>query len=149
MPASGSSLSRLYLAPAALALLLGGLSLWHHLNQPKYPPAPGLGCITAKFPSPDSLHIPAAFAELQSCPHISETIFRLELNDPARPYPAWILTATGPENPYAWAKSLRIRWRGLDTLEIEHADAVKFEERTDRTETVHIVYVAEHGELPW
>jgi len=142
--------SRLYLVPAVLVVFLGGLSLWLHLHQPSYAPVPGLGgCLEVRIPSPDSIHLPAPYAKLQSCPHINETIFRLEVSDPQRPYPAWILTATGPENPYAWANSLHVRWRALDTLEVGYTDAVHVEERSERTEAVQIVYVPEHGTHPW
>ncbi len=142
--------SRLYLVPAVLVVFLGGLSLWHHLHQPRYAPVSGLGgCLEVRIPSPDSIHVPVAYAALQSCPHISETIFRLELNDPERPYPAWILTATGPEDPYAWAKSLHVRWRALDTLEVGYTDAVHLEGKSDRAEAVQIVYVPEPGKHSW
>jgi hypothetical protein len=142
--------SRLYLVPLVLVVSLGGLSLWLHLHQPRYAPVPGLGgCLEVRIPSPDSIHIPAPYAKLQSCPHISETIFRLELSEPQLAYPAWILSATGPENPYAWDKLLHVRWRALDTLEVGYTDAVHIEDRSDSAGAVQIVYVPEPGERPW
>lgn len=142
--------SRLYLVPAVLAVFLGGLSLWLHLQQPRYAPVSGMGgCLEVRIPSPDSVHVPAPYARLQSCPHISETIFRLEVSEPQLTYPAFILSATGPENPYAWDKSLHLRWRALDTLEVGYTEAVHIESREDSAAAVRIVYVVEKGEHPW
>lgn len=147
-PAAAVPLSRLYLLPALLAVGLGVITLWGHLHQPKYPPAPGLGCIVTQLPSPDTLHIPAAYLELQSCPHISETVFRLELSAPENAYPSWILTATGPEDPRAWARSLRPRWRTMDTVEVGYSGEVKFEDRADSAGNVRVVYAPLSPSLP-
>lgn len=151
MSAPPSGLSRLYLVPAALVVLLGGLSLWHHLHQPKYPPGPGRGCVTAKFPSPDTLHIPADYLELQSCPHISETIFTASSYryTPAEDVTgSRIFTAIGPENPWAWAQSLRLRWRSMDSVEVGYTSAVRFEEQLDRAHSIRFSYILERGEQP-
>jgi hypothetical protein len=92
---------------------------------------------------------PPPYARLQSCPHITETIFQLEVSEARLTYPSFILSATGPENPYDWDKSLHVRWRALDTLEVGYTDALHIESREDSAAAVRVVYLAEHAEHPW
>ncbi|MEO8140791.1 MAG: hypothetical protein ABI742_14140, partial [Gemmatimonadota bacterium] len=77
MPDRAPHSVRLYLIPAAAALLLGIVALVAHLRQPSLPVLPGKGCVVTAFPSPDSLHLPAPYLELHSCLHISETTLEL------------------------------------------------------------------------
>lgn len=140
--------SRRYLIPAVAALGLGATVLWAHWRQPTYPAGPGLGCIVVQAPSPDSVHLRAAYLELRSCPHISETVFDLGLSRGEDDYAGTILMATGPEDPRAWARSLRFRWEGLDTVVVEYSADVRIEHQEESVGTVRVRYLRHEGPLP-
>ena len=135
-------LSRLYLIPVGLAAVLGIVSVRAHLRQPHIPPAPGLGCIVTQIPSPDTLHVPSAYLEVRACPHISETTLELSLvSDPENPGGSGIFSGTGPEDPRRWAQTLRIRWLGLDSVEVASGSEVSFLSRRESAGAVRIRYV--------
>ncbi len=141
-PTSAPRLSRLYLVPAGLAMALGILAVRAHFRQPHIPPAPGLGCRVTAIPSPDTLHTPSAYLELQACPHISETTLALSLVSPEDPVGSGIFSGTGPEDPRQWGQTLQVHWLANDTVEVASTSEVAFLSRRDSAGAVHFRYVA-------
>ena len=136
-------MSRLYLIPAFAVIALGALALRAHLLQPSYLPGPGLGCVVTKIPGPDLRHEPAAYLELQACPHINETILNLNLVTPEEGGPSGIFTGTGPEDPHRWAESLSIHWLTDTRVEVSYGPEVTFFDRRESAGTVRFRYVPE------
>jgi hypothetical protein len=134
-------LSRLYLVPAGLAIVLGALAVRAHLQQAYIPSAPGLGCIVTAIPGPDTVHIPSAYLELQACPHISETTLALSLVTPESPGGSTIFAGTGPEDPRRWAHTLQLHWLATDTVEVASTAEVTFLSRRDSAGPVRFRYV--------
>jgi hypothetical protein len=134
-------LSRLYLIPALLALVLGGVTLGAHLRQPSIPAFPGKGCIVTAFAGPDTLHLPSPHLELQACTHISETLFYLNFLAAPDAAPVPLFEASGPEDPRRWARHLHILWVARDTIQVGFDREVRFEGRLDSYDAVMVRYV--------
>lgn len=137
-------LSRLYLIPAAVATILGLLAIRAHLGQPIYPIGPGFGCVVTTIPGPDTVHVPSAYLEVHACPHINETILDLHLYTPEDGGPSAVFSGSGPENPYVWSESLRVRWLTDSTVAVTHSPQVSFLYRRDEVGPVRFQYAVMH-----
>jgi hypothetical protein len=142
VPETTARLSRLYLIPALAVAILGPLAVRAHLNQPHYLPGPGLGCVVTTIPSPDTLHVPASFLELQACPHINETTLELRLHSPNPDSSGYVFNGSGPEDPHRWAETLSIRWASNSLVHVRYEPDVTFLERHDTAGPVHIRYTS-------
>ncbi|MEO8634046.1 MAG: hypothetical protein ABI587_02105 [Gemmatimonadales bacterium] len=142
MSLSSPRMSRFYLVPAAAVAVLGALALRAHLQQPSYLPGPGFGCVVTTIPGPDTAHEPAAYLELQACPHINETILDLHLYTPEDGGPTVIFSGTGPEDPHRWAESLTIRWLTADSVEVAYSPDLTFLNRREVAGPVRIHYAS-------
>jgi hypothetical protein len=126
VPLPSPRLSRFYLIPALVVVVLGLLALRAHLQQPFYVAGPGLGCVVTTIPGPDTAHEPAAYLELHACPHINETLLDLHLYTPEDGGPSGIFSGSGPEDPHRWAESLTIRWLTPNSVEVAYGPDVTF-----------------------
>lgn len=134
-------LPKAYLLAALAALGLGGYLLGKQVLSPT--PDATTGCLTTDFDSgaPAPTHGWRAL-HLQACPHFDETALFLwmdtEVNDTGGG--GAIFSATGPPDPHAWPRYLRIRWDGPETLSVAHTRDIRFLSRAASVQAVRIVY---------
>jgi hypothetical protein len=125
---------------AVLVLVLGVAILLAHLRQPTIPALPGRGCITTTFGSPDTGRTPAPRVELESCVHISETLFYLNYFSAPDDSPSQVFEASGPEGPDRWNEHLAVSWQGPDTLAVTYDDTVHMWRTLTSLHGVNVVY---------
>ena len=125
---------------AALAIALGVAVLVAHLQQPGIPALPGRGCITTTFNSPETGKVPAPRVELESCVHISETLFYLNYYSAPDDAPSQVFEASGPEGPDRWKEHLAVSWQGPDTLAVTYDDTVRMWRTQTSLPGVNVVY---------
>jgi hypothetical protein len=134
-------LPKVYLLAAFAAFGLGAYLLGRQIMSPT--PDATTGCLTTDFDSGGNSGTSGERElHLQACPHFDETTFYLWIDTRVDDTVGGgsVFSASGPSDPRAWPRYLRIRWNGPRELSVAHTRDIRFLSRVDSVQGVRVVY---------